>query len=226
MSQIITIIIYILISLVIPVIWLALSSVIYSRITLFFALNHIYSKSCHSCSKSDHFCFKSHHFCSMSHHFCFDAKWDVTAFLLPLFNKPAASSITYWYLWLFFITFVVGITFMVDVYCIYGQCYVYAREIELRERLPVPYDNYLKSLSSFSLCLWLIITIMGDTSLYVLFSQCSSCDNILGNCFIQLTSYSRAYVRIIYEQTKGKNPLRTSLGRQSIQVKEVYYEWF
>ena len=200
MSQIITIIIYILISLVIPVIWLALSSVIYSRITLFFALNHIYSKSCHSCSKSDHFCFKSHHFCSISHHFCFDAKWDVTAFLLPLFNKPAASSITYWYSWLFFITFVVGI--------------------------PVPYDNYLKSLSSLSLCLWLIITIMGDTSLYVLFSQCPSCDNILGNCFIQLTSYSRAYVRIIYEQTKGKNPLRTSLGRQNIQVKEVYYEWF
>ena len=158
MSQIITIIIYILISLVIPVIWLALSSVIYSRITLFFALNHIYSKSCHSCSKSDHFCFKSHHFCSISHHFCFDAKWDVTAFLLPLFNKPAASSITYWYLWLFFITFVVGITFMVDVYCIYGECYVYAREIELKERLPVPYDNYLKSLSSLSLCLWLIIT--------------------------------------------------------------------
>ena len=47
---------------------------------------------------------------------------------------------------------------MVDFYCIYGQCYVYARENELRERLPVPYDNYLKSLSSFSLCLWLIIT--------------------------------------------------------------------
>lgn len=52
----------------------------------------------------------------------------------------------------------VGITFMVDVYCIYGECYVYAREIELKERLPVPYDNYLKSLSSLSLCLWLIIT--------------------------------------------------------------------
>ena len=37
-------------SLVIPSIWLALSSVIYSRITLFLALNHI-------CSKSRQFCF-------------------------------------------------------------------------------------------------------------------------------------------------------------------------
>ena len=45
-------IISILKSLVIPEIWLALSSVIYSRITLFFALNHICSKSHHSRSKS------------------------------------------------------------------------------------------------------------------------------------------------------------------------------
>ena len=51
----------------ISAIWLALSSVICLRITLFFALNHICSKSCH-------FCFKSHHFRSISHHFCFKHK--------------------------------------------------------------------------------------------------------------------------------------------------------
>ena len=48
-------------------IWLALSSVIYSRIALFFALYHI-------CSKSHHFCFKLHHFCSTSYHCCFGYK--------------------------------------------------------------------------------------------------------------------------------------------------------
>ena len=60
-------IISILKSLVISAMWLALSSVICLRITLFFALNHICSKSCR-------FCFKSHHFCSISHHFCFKHK--------------------------------------------------------------------------------------------------------------------------------------------------------
>ena len=50
---------------VISTIWLALNSVIFSRITLFFALNHICSKSHHSCSKSLHFCSKSYHFCSI-----------------------------------------------------------------------------------------------------------------------------------------------------------------
>ena len=56
---VINFIISILKLLVIPAIWLALSSVIYSQITLFFAPNHICSKSHHSCSKSRHFCFKS-----------------------------------------------------------------------------------------------------------------------------------------------------------------------
>ena len=53
--------------LVIPAIWLALSSVIYSRIALFFALYHI-------CSKSNHFCFKLYHFCSTSYYCCFGYK--------------------------------------------------------------------------------------------------------------------------------------------------------
>ena len=67
-------IISILKSLVIPGIWLAVSSMIYLRITLFFALNHICSKWRHSCSKSHHFFFKTHYFRSLSHHLCFKYK--------------------------------------------------------------------------------------------------------------------------------------------------------
>lgn len=40
--------------------------------------------------------------------------------------------------------------------------------------------------------------IQGDASFYVFLSKCFSGDNIPGNCFIQITSYSRAYVRVIY----------------------------
>ena len=61
-------------SLVIPAIWLALNSVLYSRITLFFVFNYTCSKSRHSCSKLRHFSFKSHHFCSILHRFCFGYK--------------------------------------------------------------------------------------------------------------------------------------------------------
>ena len=53
---------------------LALNSVIYSRITLFFIFNYTCSKSRHSCSKLRHFSFKSHHFCSILHRFCFGYK--------------------------------------------------------------------------------------------------------------------------------------------------------
>ena len=62
-------IISILKSLVIPAVWLVLNSVIYSQITLTFALKHI-------CSKSHHWSvLKSHHFLnSISHHFCFEYK--------------------------------------------------------------------------------------------------------------------------------------------------------
>ena len=41
-------------------------------------------------------------------------------------------------------------------------------------------------------------------SLYVLFSQYRSCDNTLENCFSQISSYSRAYLRVIYEKTNGQ----------------------
>ena len=59
-------------------------------------------------------------------------------------------------------------------------------------------------------------------SLYVLFSQNRSCDNTLENCFFQIPSYSRAYVRIIQEKTKSQVPLGPLLGKQNIQPKEVY----
>ena len=59
-------------------------------------------------------------------------------------------------------------------------------------------------------------------SLYVLFSWCRSCDNTQGNCFFQISSYSHAYLRIIYERTKGQVPLGPLLGKQNIQAKEVY----
>ena len=59
--------------------------------------------------------------------------------------------------------------------------------------------------------------------MYVLFSQYNSCDNTLENCFFQISCYSRAYVRIIYEKTKGQVPLGPLLGIQNVQAKEVYW---
>ena len=59
-------------------------------------------------------------------------------------------------------------------------------------------------------------------SLYVLFSQDRSFDDTLENCFFQILSYSRAYLCVMYEMTKGKVPLGPLLGKQNIQVKEVY----
>ena len=53
-----------------------------------------------------------------------------------------------------------------------------------------------------------------------------SCDNTVDNCFIQISFYLRAYVRIRYEKTKGQIPLRPSLGKQNIQAKEVYCRKF
>ena len=57
-------------------------------------------------------------------------------------------------------------------------------------------------------------------SLLVSFSQYRSCDNTLEYCFVQISSYSRAYLRINYEKTKGSPG--TSIGKQNIQAKEVY----
>ena len=51
------------------------------------------------------------------------------------------------------------------------------------------------------------------------------CELSFENCFIQIPSYSRSNVRrvrMIYEKTKGQIALRPSLGKQNIQVKEVY----
>ena len=45
----------------------------------------------------------------------------------------------------------------------------------------------------------------------------------LENCFLQITSNSRAYLRIIYEEIKGQVSVGPLLGKQNIQVKEVYW---
>ena len=50
-------------------------------------------------------------------------------------------------------------------------------------------------------------------SLYVLFSQYRSRDNTLGNRFFQISSYSLAYLRIIYETTMDQVPLGPAIGK-------------
>ena len=61
-------------------------------------------------------------------------------------------------------------------------------------------------------------------SMYVLFSQYRSCDNTLDNCLFQISSHSRAYLRVIYEKTKGQRQVSLGplLGEQNIQAREVY----
>ena len=51
------------------------------------------------------------------------------------------------------------------------------------------------------------------SSLYVLFSQYRSRDNTLGNRFFQISSYSLAYLRIIYETTMDQVPLGPAIGK-------------
>ena len=63
-------------------------------------------------------------------------------------------------------------------------------------------------------------------SLYALFPQYRLCDNALVFVlFFQISCYSRAYLRIIYEKTKGQGPPGLLLGKQNIQAKEVYSLW-
>ena len=65
-----------------------------------------------------------------------------------------------------------------------------------------------------------IFTSLDFFSLHVLFSHwIKSCDNTLRNHFFQISSYSRAYVRIIYEKTMGQVPLGSLLWKQNIQAK-------
>ena len=57
--------------------------------------------------------------------------------------------------------------------------------------------------------------------LCILFSQYRSCDNSLENCFFQFSSYSRAYLRVIYEKTKIQVRLGPLSGNKT-QAKKVY----
>ena len=63
---------------------------------------------------------------------------------------------------------------------------------------------------------------MNLDSSYVLFSQCTSCDNTQDNGFFQISSHSRAYVSIICEKTIEQIRLRPSLGKQNIQANTVH----
>ena len=63
---------------------------------------------------------------------------------------------------------------------------------------------------------------MNLDSSYVLFSQCTSCDNTQGNGFFQISSHSRAYVSIICEKTIEQIRLRPSLGKQNIQANTLF----
>ena len=69
----------------------------------------------------------------------------------------------------------------------------------------------------------LFISLLKDLFVsYVLFLQHRSCDDTLEDCFFQISSYSHTYALKTYEKTKGEVPLGPLLGKQNIQVKEVY----
>ena len=55
-----------------------------------------------------------------------------------------------------------------------------------------------------------------------MFFKYRSCDDTQENCFFQISSYSRAYARIIYEKKKGQVALIPLLEKQNVQAKEVY----
>ena len=72
----------------IPAIWLAFSSVIYSRITLFFAPNRVILVLNHFISVLNRTIFALYRIISVS-----NTEWDVKAFLFPLFYQPATRSL-------------------------------------------------------------------------------------------------------------------------------------
>ena len=70
----------------------------------------------------------------------------------------------------------------------------------------------------FMACEYSLRREIGSSSLYVLFSQCRSCDNALTSCFVQTSSYSSAHARIIYEK---KIPVRPSLGKSINKLRQI-----
>ena len=46
---------------------------------------------------------------------------------------------------------------------------------------------------------------------------------LLRTVSLKFLSYSRAYLRVIYEKTKGQVPPGPLLGKQNIHAKDVYY---
>ena len=68
--------------------------------------------------------------------------------------------------------------------------------------------------------IWCLTSLIDLFSLYVLFSQYRSCDNTLENCFFQISSCSRAYVRTKRQSVKFPWDLYWEI--KNIQAKEVY----
>ena len=62
-------------------------------------------------------------------------------------------------------------------------------------------------------------------SLYVLFSQYRSRNNTLGNCFFHISSYSRTYVRIVYEKTKVEFPWDLYSENKTYKLKRSITKW-
>ena len=64
--------------------------------------------------------------------------------------------------------------------------------------------------------IFLVQKLIRPFSLYVLFSQCRSCDNNLEDCVFQIFPHSRAYVSIIMKKTKGEIPPELHWGKKRI----------
>ena len=62
--------------------------------------------------------------------------------------------------------------------------------------------------------------------MYILFSQCRSCDVTLESCFFEISSYSRGVCTHNFMKRQKANPFGNitwpTLGKQNVQAKEVY----
>ena len=67
--------------------------------------------------------------------------------------------------------------------------------------------------------IFLVQKLIHPFSLYVLFSQCRSCDNNLEDCFLPISSRSRAHASIIMKKTKGEIPPELHRENKTYQPK-------
>ena len=67
--------------------------------------------------------------------------------------------------------------------------------------------------------IFLVQRLIHPFSLYVSFSECRSCYNILEDRFFQISPHSRAYVSIIMKKTKGEIPPELHRENKTYQPK-------